>query len=502
MPTCRICLRTFKSLRFETEHIGICTRCVNTLNDSPEPAKNAEARFAEKLARGMQRNAERDLKSDKEWKRRKAQQTLDNLDAAVDANLHDWITKLLGDPSNSTRDFKIMRAYRRGLLRMEGFADYRDDWKEAAQRVRRRDGFKCMACGTTDTTLDVHHIIYLSHQGTNQQNNLITLCRTCHEDEHDRVFDWPEPNDPESTAPIQPQHHGQTLATEQTQTERIFEPTSAPAPVSVDQLSGGFDHELMMDGSIIAGAYIESGIRSFSQYATMMIEDFGDGVMPYLLSFWEAIRRYPGLDAEGMTDPVESEHLHQELLALQGAPSIAREVPDQSCSEWADAEEITSAQRQEPHTMKDIRYLSESRISRELGEALSKRLVNACIRDLQRMGSEMLLSGDSSGLRNTWDEICVQQQREYSCFWRTYLMTIEACIDAHLEDLQLFELDALWLKTNEYDDWECELEGERDAYPVNRCHVLKYLQNEVLNEANNWSNERISRYLKRGYDRD
>lgn len=212
MPACRICQHTFTSLRFQNEHIAICTRCVNTLNESPEPAKNAEARFAEKLARGMLRNAEHDLKSGEEWKRRKAQQTLSDLDTAVAAKLHDWMTQLLANPSNSTRDFKIMRAHRRGLLRMEGLADYKDrNWKEVAQKIRRRDGYKCMVCGATSKTLDVHHIIYLSHHGTNQQYNLITLCRKCHEAEHDRVFDFPESQALESEAPIQPPHNSSTL---------------------------------------------------------------------------------------------------------------------------------------------------------------------------------------------------------------------------------------------------------------------------------------------------
>ncbi|HDP4830715.1 HNH endonuclease [Pseudomonas aeruginosa] len=243
MPTCRICQHTFKSLKFQTEHIDICTRCVNTLNESPEPAKSAEARFAEKLARGMLRNFERNLRSKEEWKRRKAEQTLANLDAAVAARLHDWITKLLADPRNSTRDFKIMRAHRRGLLRTEGLSDYADrNWKDVAQRIRRRDGLKCMVCGATSTTLDVHHIIYLSHHGTNQQSNLITLCRKCHEAEHDRIFDWPESQDPESASPIQPLHSGQTALFEPSQTAR----TSKPSPetsnhatlVQTEQISG------------------------------------------------------------------------------------------------------------------------------------------------------------------------------------------------------------------------------------------------------------------------
>lgn len=150
--------------------------------------------------------------------------------------------------------------------------------------------------------------------------------------------------------------------------------------------------------------------------------------------------------------------------------------------------------------MKSVRRLSENRIARELGEALSRRLVNGCIRDLQRMDGDALLSGEFSGLRNTWDEICVQQQQEHSFSWRAYLATIEACIEGRLEDLQPFELDTLWLLTREGDDWDCEPEDERETYPVNRYHVLAYLQDEVLTQASNWSNERISLYLVRRYD--
>ena len=66
MPECRICRHTFKALKFKTEHIDICTRCVNTLNAAPEPAIKAQERLTEMLARGMRRNAERDLESGEE----------------------------------------------------------------------------------------------------------------------------------------------------------------------------------------------------------------------------------------------------------------------------------------------------------------------------------------------------------------------------------------------------------------------------------------------------
>lgn len=194
MTTCRICLKDFNKIKFHTEHIAVCGRCVNTLNESPEPAREAELRLAEMLARGMRRNAERDLAAEEEWKRRKAQRTLDQFDEALDAVLPGWINKFLAKPENSRGDFKIMRAHRRGLLRMEGFTAYPSSsvWKETAHRIRIRDEMRCTVCGATETTLDVHHIVYLSKHGTNQQSNLITLCRSCHELEHERAFDLGE----------------------------------------------------------------------------------------------------------------------------------------------------------------------------------------------------------------------------------------------------------------------------------------------------------------------
>lgn len=191
MPTCRICQHTFKTLKFQTDDIGVCTRCVNTLNNSPEPAEKAEARLADKLARGMQRNAERDLHADEAWKRHKAQRVLADFDTAVSEALPGWITRLLEQASNRDRDSKIMRAHRRGLLRMSGFARRLEGlaWNKVRRQVLFRDGMGCKVCRATDTTLDVHHIVYLSHHGTNQQSNLITLCRRCHELEHGRMFD-------------------------------------------------------------------------------------------------------------------------------------------------------------------------------------------------------------------------------------------------------------------------------------------------------------------------
>lgn len=81
----------------------------------------------------------------------------------------------------------------------------------------------------------------------------------------------------------------------------------------LNQLNSGIDPELLVDGMMIAGAYIESGTRKFSDYAQKMIGDMGDNIKPYLLSFWEGARNYPNLDTTGMTDPTESKRLFDDL---------------------------------------------------------------------------------------------------------------------------------------------------------------------------------------------
>jgi predicted Zn finger-like uncharacterized protein len=193
MATCQLCKREFSSVRFDTADISVCLRCVNSLNGSPQPAAAAIGRLGELLARGMQRNIERDLQSEDSFLKERAKRLQTNFQEEHASALPGWINKLLKDSANSTRDFKIVRAYRRGLLRLEagGQWDYPSDWAERASRIRRRDRV-CQLCKTGDVPLDVHHIVYLSNFGTNQQGNLVALCRPCHEKEHDRSFDLGE----------------------------------------------------------------------------------------------------------------------------------------------------------------------------------------------------------------------------------------------------------------------------------------------------------------------
>ncbi len=90
-------------------------------------------------------------------------------------------------------------------------------------------------------------------------------------------------------------------------------------------MNSGIDPELLVDGMTIAGAYIESGVRKFGDYAKAMVADLGEGVKPYLLSFYEAARAYPGLNKIGMDSQESAASQHQAMLTPE-VKAAAKEV--------------------------------------------------------------------------------------------------------------------------------------------------------------------------------
>jgi len=105
------------------------------------------------------------------------------------------------------------------------------------------------------------------------------------------------------------------------------------------QVNSGFDPELAVDGMVMAGAYIESGVRKFGDFAKLMIEDVGSNVNPYLLSFWEGARNYPELDTEGMTSVEDSKKQFDKLNAT---------IDNTDSEQGADNDTGTSSQDNQP----------------------------------------------------------------------------------------------------------------------------------------------------------
>ncbi len=54
------------------------------------------------------------------------------------------------------------------------------------RQILERDGWRCQMCGSM-RNLQVHHIQFRSHSGPDAEDNLITLCATCHDQLHKRL---------------------------------------------------------------------------------------------------------------------------------------------------------------------------------------------------------------------------------------------------------------------------------------------------------------------------
>jgi len=53
-------------------------------------------------------------------------------------------------------------------------------WQRKRLEVMSRDGFQCVACGSADKTLHVHHIRYAGKPWECQMEDMQTLCDECH----------------------------------------------------------------------------------------------------------------------------------------------------------------------------------------------------------------------------------------------------------------------------------------------------------------------------------
>jgi 5-methylcytosine-specific restriction endonuclease McrA len=58
-----------------------------------------------------------------------------------------------------------------------------ENYQQLRLQVLARDRWQCQACGK-HTNLEVHHQHSRAQGGKNQIENLITLCDSCHRNEH------------------------------------------------------------------------------------------------------------------------------------------------------------------------------------------------------------------------------------------------------------------------------------------------------------------------------
>lgn len=61
-----------------------------------------------------------------------------------------------------------------------------DVWLDKRHRVFRRDGMRCVECGSA-MNLRCHHLTY-ENLGNEPLQDLVTLCNSCHSEKHDRGY--------------------------------------------------------------------------------------------------------------------------------------------------------------------------------------------------------------------------------------------------------------------------------------------------------------------------
>lgn len=94
-------------------------------------------------------------------------------------------------------------------------------------------------------------------------------------------------------------------------------------------LNSGIDPELMQAGLTLAGYHIEKGARTFAAYAKAMLADLGDGVKPYLQSWYMAVKYDPRAAAfEGMDTPAVMESVNLDKLVDAPIVDVSAAVRD------------------------------------------------------------------------------------------------------------------------------------------------------------------------------
>lgn len=135
-----------------------------------------------------------------------------------------------------------------------------------------------------------------------------------------------------------------------------------------------------------------------------------------------------------------------------------------------------------------------------LARDATKRVTGAAIRKLQRMREGHLHSGPDSGLRDVWDEICVQVQGSRSVLWNHYEGVAWSVVRSLLGEVSRVELHAVWVQTRGGEEWldDGDDSPTGEDRPYVEDEVVEYLLKALLRRAGDWSNARIRSYVEGG----
>ena len=137
--------------------------------------------------------------------------------------------------------------------------------------------------------------------------------------------------------------------------------------------------------------------------------------------------------------------------------------------------------------IKEVADFECERISRKVILALQKRTDSLTVANYHCFTP----SRSKSGLKNIWDEICVQQIRcEFSSYWDYFVLTVEQLVEPEVEKLPEYIQKSIWLQIKE--NWHYE-DGEEMLIAINE--LSNYIAEEyIFYKARRWSSKRIDEY--------
>ncbi len=115
------------------------------------------------------------------------------------------------------------------------------------------------------------------------------------------------------------------------------------------------------------------------------------------------------------------------------------------------------------------KYLGDNVENKLRYDPPSKEFVEIVIEN-KLLKCEDTLSGDS-GLKNFWEEYCVQVQQEHSFYWETYVDQLHLWVEEEFKKLPMWQRNAIWLDLKneditDYFDKEYDPDESKDEAPL------------------------------------
>lgn len=140
-------------------------------------------------------------------------------------------------------------------------------------------------------------------------------------------------------------------------------------------------------------------------------------------------------------------------------------------------------------------------IAIKLSDNLSKKIASKTIRWMQSFPTTL----DMGYLKNLWDDVCYQVQKEESFYWSHYDDMVVSKILSLLAELEDYEVNAIWLQSDEvyYQLSELESDGiiiDNQYKTINlscyRHDIARYITGEyIYKQAEAWRNNRLRQAL-------